>query len=51
MGKARIYGTKSQYVPNNQADQRKKRFKRKARIRNENSSGQRSKSTAESAPV
>lgn len=34
MGKARIYGAKSPYVPNNQADQRRKRFKRKAKERN-----------------
>lgn len=33
MAKAKIYGSIKQYIPNNQADQRKKRFKRKARRR------------------
>lgn len=33
MAKARIYGTRTQYVPNNTADQRRKRFKRKAKKR------------------
>lgn len=36
MAKPKMYGSVRQYIPNNTADQRKKRFKRKARVRNEN---------------
>lgn len=36
MAKAKIYGSVRQYIPNNTADQRRKRFKRKARARKEN---------------
>ena len=33
MGKAKMYGSTKQYIPNNTADQRRKRFKRKSRQR------------------
>lgn len=34
MTKARMYGMKVKYIPNSVADQKKKRFKRKAKQRN-----------------
>jgi hypothetical protein len=33
MAKPKMYGSVKQYIPNNTADQRKKRFKRKSRQR------------------
>ena len=33
MAKPKMYGSIKQYIPNNTADQRKKRFKRTAKIR------------------
>ena len=43
MGKPKMYGMNKTFIPNSKADQRKKRFKRKAqkrkeRARNENES-------------
>ena len=34
MEKPKMYGSIRQYIPNNTADQRRKRFKRKAKARN-----------------
>ena len=33
MAKPKMYGSVKQYIPNDTADQRKKRFKRKAKTR------------------